>query len=41
MNFIITLIILIVILGIIVFVHEFGHFIAAKKCGVYVHEFAI
>ena len=41
MNFIITLIILIIILGIIVFVHEFGHFIAAKKCGVYVHEFAI
>ena len=41
MNFIITLIILIVILGVIVFVHEFGHFIAAKKCGVYVHEFAI
>ena len=41
MNFIITLIILIIILGIIVFVHEFGHFLAAKKCGVYVHEFAI
>ena len=41
MNFIITLIILIIVLGIIVFIHELGHFIAAKKSGVYVHEFAI
>ena len=41
MSFIITLIILILVLGIIVFVHEFGHFLAAKKIGVYVHEFAI
>ncbi len=41
MDFLITLIILILILGIIVFVHEFGHFIAAKNRGVYVHEFAI
>ena len=32
---------LIIILGILVFVHEFGHFIAAKKIGVYVSEFAI
>ncbi len=40
-NFIITLLILIIILGIIVFIHEFGHFLAAKKIGVYVHEFAI
>ena len=31
MNFILTLVILIVILGVIVFVHEFGHFLAAKK----------
>ena len=41
MNFIITLIILIIVLGIIVFIHELGHFLAAKKSGVYVHEFAI
>ena len=41
MNFIITLLILIVVLGIIVFIHELGHFLAAKKVGVYVHEFAI
>jgi regulator of sigma E protease len=41
MNFIITLIILILVLSIIVFIHEFGHFIAAKKQGVHVSEFAI
>ncbi len=41
MNFIITLIILIIVLGIIVFIHEFGHFLSAKKIGVYVYEFAI
>ena len=36
MNFIITLLILVVILGIIIFIHEFGHFIAAKRIGGYV-----
>ena len=41
MDFIITLLILIIILGIIIFGHEFGHFIVAKKCGVYVDEFAL
>ncbi len=41
MNFIITLILFILILGSIVFIHEFGHFIMAKLNGVYVYEFAI
>lgn len=41
MNFIITLLILVVILGLIILVHEFGHFIAAKKSGVYVEEFSL
>lgn len=36
-----TLIILIVMLGILIFVHEFGHFIVAKKTGVHVDEFAL
>ena len=40
-NFLINLLLFIVILGVIVFVHEFGHFIWAKICGVYVYEFAI
>ena len=31
----------ILILGITVFVHEFGHFMCAKKFGVHVYEFSI
>ena len=31
----------IVILSIIVFIHEFGHYFVAKKCGVKIDEFAI
>ncbi len=38
---IITLILFILILGVIVLVHEFGHFIFAKMFGVYVYEFSI
>lgn len=37
----ITLLILIIILGVLIFVHEFGHFIIAKKTGVFVEEFAL
>ena len=40
-NGIVTLILFIIILGIIILVHEFGHFIFSKKFGVYVYEFAI
>ena len=36
-----TLIILILMLSILIFIHEFGHFIVAKKCGVHVEEFAL
>ncbi len=35
----ITVLIFIVVLGILVFVHEFGHFIVAKKSGMQVEEF--
>ena len=35
----VTILIFIVILGILVFVHEFGHFIVAKKTGMVVEEF--
>lgn len=31
----------ILILGVMIFIHEFGHFIAAKSFGVYVEEFAL
>lgn len=41
MSFIINLLLFILILGSIVFVHEFGHFIFAKLTGVYVYEFAL
>ena len=37
----ISLLILIFILGIIILVHEFGHFMWAKKFGVYIYEFSI
>lgn len=36
-----TLLYYIIILGIIILVHEFGHFIFAKMFGVYVYEFSI
>ena len=36
-----TLIIFILIFGVIVLIHEFGHFIFAKKAGVYIYEFSI
>ena len=38
---IITLILFILILGVTIFVHEFGHFIFAKMAGVHVYEFAL
>lgn len=38
---IISLILFIFILGIIILVHEFGHFITAKKSGVFIYEFSI
>ena len=38
---IITILYLILMLGLLIFVHELGHFIAAKKIGVYVSEFAL
>ena len=36
-----TLIYFILILGLTVFVHEFGHFIMAKRSGVYCYEFSL
>lgn len=41
MNAIVTILVLILILSILIFVHELGHFIMAKKNGVYVYEFAL
>lgn len=36
-----TLVLFVLILGIIVFIHEFGHFLFAKLSNTYVYEFAI
>jgi len=36
-----TIFYFIIALGILVFIHEFGHFIVAKKSGVFVEEFSI
>lgn len=36
-----TVLVFIIILGILVFVHEFGHFIVAKRNGIKVHEFGL
>lgn len=41
MSIILNIILFVLILGVIVFIHEFGHFIFAKLNGVYVYEFAI
>ena len=41
MSIIINLLLFVLILGVIVFVHEFGHFIFAKWNGVYVYEFSL
>lgn len=38
---ILSILLFALILGILVFVHEFGHFITAKKSGVHIHEFSI
>ena len=37
----ITLLIFLLILGVLVTIHEFGHFMVAKKCGVHIYEFSI
>lgn len=38
---ILTILYFILILGVIVFIHEFGHFCFAKKAGIYVYEFSL
>lgn len=41
MGTILNILLFIFILGLLVFVHELGHFLTAKKSGVYIHEFSI
>ena len=41
MNFLDHLFAVIPMLGILIFVHEFGHFLVAKACGVRVLKFSL
>jgi len=41
LNTAVAILIFILILGIVVFVHEFGHFIMARRAGIFVEEFAM
>jgi regulator of sigma E protease len=38
---VLTVVALIVVLGVLIFVHEAGHFVAAKWAGIYVHRFSL
>ena len=40
-TFLISVLALLVVLGVLVFVHEAGHFLAAKSAGIYVHRFSL
>ncbi len=37
----ITILALIIVLGVLIFIHEAGHFVAAKWAGIYVHRFSL
>ena len=37
----VTILALIIVLGVLIFIHEAGHFIAAKWAGIYVHRFSL
>ena len=41
MNVVITILLTILIFGVIIFIHEFGHFITARMTGVKVNEFSL
>jgi regulator of sigma E protease len=38
---VITIIALLIVLGVLIFIHEAGHFLAAKWAGIYVHRFSL
>ena len=40
-QFIVTLVLFIFVLGLLVFIHELGHYLAARKVGIKVEEFAV
>jgi regulator of sigma E protease len=38
---VLTLLSLLIVLGVLIFIHEAGHFVAAKWAGIYVHRFSL
>ena len=36
-----NIVVLLLILSLLIFVHEFGHYITGKMCGVHIYEFAL
>ena len=40
-GFLFTVAVLFVVLGVLIFIHEFGHYWAAKRFGVWVHRFSV
>lgn len=40
-SIVVTVLVTILIFGIIIFIHELGHFLVAKACGIQVNEFAL
>ena len=40
-GFLFTVFVLFVVLGVLIFIHEFGHYWAAKRFGVWVHRFSV
>jgi len=41
MDLLVDLLVFIVVLGVLIFFHEMGHFLAAKACGIYVYRFSL
>lgn len=41
MHIVLQILYTVIILGVLIFIHEFGHFIVAKACGIRVNEFAL
>lgn len=41
MTVVFYILVMVVVFGILIFIHEFGHFFTARKCGVAIKEFAI
>ena len=38
---VITIVIALIVFGVVVLIHELGHFLTAKACGITVNEFSI